>query len=85
MEKSCGGAGGTSPLAKGNSGGVPAVDAWAIWENSWDGGPEVGPTANPLAGDEVAAVAAADGPAERTGNPFVAADGDPPTGIGPGN
>lgn len=83
MENSCGGAGGTSPLAKGNSGGVPAVDAWAIWEKSWDGGPEVGgPTANPLAGDEVAA--AADGPAERTGNPFVADDG-PPTGIGPEN
>lgn len=81
---SCG-AGGTSPLAKGNSGGAPAAGAWATWANSWDGGPEAGPTANPLAGDgAAAAVAAAGGPIAGTANPFVA-DGGPPLVIGPAN
>lgn len=70
-------------MAKANSGGAPAVGAWVIWANSWDG-PEVGPTVNPLAGDDVAAAVGGGGPFGGMENPFVAGGG-PPTEIEPGN
>lgn len=67
-----------NPLAKGNSCAMPPAEAWL---NSWYDEP-AGPT-NPLAG-EVAAVAAAGGPAGEAQNPFVA-DDVPPAMMEPEN